>query len=129
MPVATFDARGVGLDGRTRKIKMQDGAGDVRLVQLPAFGALTLTVGPSFDATGAVQAGTCGYALGAASTFTNDTAAPAVADQVVRADLAAGESRSLAVAPATTQLVELAVWSSVVDGYVEVTFEPPGGVR
>lgn len=120
--MSALNLSGAPKDGRTRKVTMNGTPGLIRVVTLPT-GPLRLTVGPGYDATGAVVSGTVTASLAKAGTYTDGAAAVAVADGAIRADLAAGESRAVLVSHG---LGEIALSSSVATGYVELTIEAQG---
>lgn len=117
-------------DGLTRKVKLQDVAGKVRLITLPTSGRYRITIGPLFDTTGKVvsSANYAGYALGATGFLANNASSPTVADEVVRADLDLGESREICLGyNEADRPKELVVWSDLADTYIELTFDAVEG--
>lgn len=130
MSVAALNYATAPIDGKPRKIKMQDVADKIRVVTLPTSGRYRLTIGPVYDATGivAATANVMGYALGASGTYTNNASSPTIADEVIRGDLGAGENREITFGfVAADRPGELALWSDLADAYVEITFDSVEG--
>lgn len=130
MAVAALDYSTVAIDGKPRKIKLQDVADKIRVVKLPTDRRFRLTIGPAFGTNGITQAtaNVIGYALGATGTYTNNASSPTIADEVIRGDMAAGENREITFGYiAADRPGELALWGDLANGYTEITFDAVEG--
>lgn len=110
---------------KTRKIQMQtDAAEKIRLILLPLAQRFKLTVGPTTDSAGALSTARVSFAVGPASTFSNNASGTAIADGAARCDLHIGEWAEI-TAPivADQRPAELAIWSDSTSAYVEVTLD------
>lgn len=110
--------------GRPIKVKMQDVAGKVRVVTLPAD-PLLLTIGPAYDTDGKTLTGQAVYSLAAALTYTSNGDEVAVADAANRGDVPASAARSIKVAGLGPN-AQLALSSATADGYIEIHLERIG---
>lgn len=130
MAVAALDYSNVVIDGKPRKIKMQDVADKIRVIKLPTSGRYRVTIGPVYGTSGITQStsNVMGYALGATGTYTNNASSPAVVDEAVRGDMAAGENREITFGyVASERPGELALWCDLANGYTEITFDSVEG--
>lgn len=130
MAVSALNYATLKADGKPRKIKLQDVADKIRVITLPTSGRYRITVGPLYGTDGKTlaTANYAGYALGAASAYTNNASSPTVADEVVRGDLDIGESREICLGyEESSRPKELAVWSDLADTYIELTFDAVEG--
>lgn len=130
MAVTALDYSTVAIDGKPRKIKMQDTADKIRVVKLPSSGRYRLTIGPVYGTNGVTQStsNVMGYALGAVGTYTNNDSSPTIADELIRGDLAAGENREITFGfVESARPGELALWCDLINGYVEITFDSVEG--
>lgn len=130
MALSSLDYRTIAIDGRTRKIKLQDVADKIRLILLPTAGRFRVTIGPLYGTDGKTvsTSNVMGYALGASGAYTNNASSPTVADEVIRGDLDVGESREITLGfIKADRPKELVIWSDLADAYCEVCFDAVEG--
>lgn len=120
--IATLNLTVTKPDGRPRTVQMQtDAAEKIRLVQLPLDARCRLVVGPVKDSSGDLLDARVSYALGAASTYTNNASGTALADGAIRGDLSPGDSVEI-VLPVVREdrPVELALWSDSTSAFCDL---------
>lgn len=130
MALSSLDYRTIAIDGKTRKIKLQDVADKIRLILLPTAGRFRVTIGPLYGTDGKTvsTSNVMGYALGASGAYTNNASSPTVADEVIRGDLDVGESREITLGfIKADRPKELVLWSDLADAYCEVCFDAVEG--
>lgn len=130
MALSSLDYRTIAIDGKTRKIKLQDVADKIRLILLPTAGRFRVTIGPLYGTDGKTvsTSNVMGYALGASGAYTNNASSPTVADEVIRGDLDVGESREITLGfIEADRPKELVLWSDLADAYCEVCFDAVEG--
>lgn len=130
MALSSLDYRAIAIDGKTRKIKLQDVADKIRLILLPTAGRFRVTIGPLYVTDGKTvsTSNVMGYALGASGAYTNNASSPTVADEVIRGDLDVGESREITLGfIEADRPKELVLWSDLADAYCEVCFDAVEG--
>lgn len=130
MALSSLDYRAIAIDGKTRKIKLQDVADKIRLILLPTAGRFRVTIGPLYGTDGKTvsTSNVMGYALGASGAYTNNASSPTVADEVIRGDLDVGESREITLGfVEADRPKELVLWSDLADAYCEVCFDAVEG--